>query len=444
MTKVLGFVSPLILLIFEKIAEKADSGIEKEEKEEEKKEEKKEKRRYMYISVGLTAVCWIYSFVSILCPDGVIFSALLWIQANWWIAGIYILTAAILPSAVAKKEHTKRDFRANENYVGKNFKFNISGAAASCAVFGLVYLVVGDFNYLKFFYIEDLIPIIATVSVWIAVIYQKIERKKDKAGEVDHDTSLKYMNQKLNLLHLFNVFFLAIVSVVYLVSYTIYCRTYHIRFAIHPCAYYVLITVALIFFYLLSLHKHRYLYLTFIIFVPVILISSVYWMTWFTLNEKMRFWQWAFVFIHSMIYIFLVFKKERVIYTERNEAGKRKIMSDNYFLLAIPVVVSLIFIIVYALPSFIDRLPANEAYNYIDMICADTDVDVDAMIEKAMEQEMYNEIDENYDIQAFMKFLATELGVQLMEKEVIKEVGDIPTREVLENKYINTPRYGQN
>ena len=78
------------------------------------------------------------------------------------------------------------------------------------------------------------------------------------------------------------------------------------------------------------------------------------------------------------------------------------------------------------------------------MICADTDVDVDAMIEKAMEQEMYNEIDENYDIQAFMKFLATELGVQLMEKEVIKEVGDIPTREVLENKYINTPRYGQN
>ena len=46
--------------------------------------------------------------------------------------------------------------------------------------------------------------------------------------------------------------------------------------------------------------------------------------------------------------------------------------------------------------------------------------------------------------EAFMKFLATELGVQLMEKEVIKEVGDIPTREVLENKYINTPRYGQN
>ena len=32
MTKVLGFVSPLILLIFEKIAEKAESGIEKEEK----------------------------------------------------------------------------------------------------------------------------------------------------------------------------------------------------------------------------------------------------------------------------------------------------------------------------------------------------------------------------------------------------------------------------
>ncbi len=432
---VLGFVVPLIFLLFEKIAGKSTRDKEKE---------------YVYISIGTVIICELYSFVNIFMDD-VIFSVIFWIQNHWWVGAVYILVIAILPSVVAKEERRQGTFRAQGDYAGKNRKFNLRGVAASYAVYLLIYCVVGDFNYLKFFYIEELVPLIASVSVWMAIIYQKIEHEKDKAGKVDHDTSLKHMNQKLNLLHLFNMYFLVIVSVVYLVAYTIYCNKYHIGIVIHPIAYYILITVALWFFYTLSQHEHRYLYILSIIFIPVILISSVYWMSWFTLSQEMRLWQWIFVFVHSMIYIACVFWKERVIrvglYNRngRNRGirfGRWVVFSENNFLLILPVVVTIIYTIIWALPSFIDRIPVTEADNYIDMICEDTDVDADIVIEMAKKQEMYNETVETYDIQAFMRFLSEELGEQLLEKGFIEEEGGVPTRNDLEKRLVNAPRKG--
>ena len=430
---ILGFVSFLIYLLFEAIAI-----IMKKEKEKE----------YVYISICLNIVHGIYLFANI--KDGVIFSALLWVQEHWWVAGVYILFAAVLPYVTAKKERNNETFWAKENYAIRNLKYNIMGVAASCAVFALIYSVVWDFSYLKYFYIEDLIPLLASVSVWIAIIYQKIERKKYKAKKLDHDPSLKHMNQKLNLLHLFNVYFLAIISVVYLVSYTIYCRMYNISVVINPRACYVLISITLFFFYIISQHEHRYLYLFTIIFIPVVLISTVYWMSWFSLSQEMRLWQWIFVYVHSLLYMFFIFKRERVICVKRYINGEKcrgiKIWKwvlrfENSFLLVLPVVVGLIYFVVWALPSFIDRLPANEAYHYIDMVCEDTDLDADKLIEMAEEEEMYNEADETYDIEAFMRFLSEELGEQMLEKGIIEEQGSMPTRRVLQDLYLNAPRY---
>ena len=45
-------------------------------------------------------------------------------------------------------------------------------------------------------------------------------------------------------------------------------------------------------------------------------------------------------------------------------------------------------------------------YNYIDMICADTDMDADEVIKQSEEQDMYNKEDGTYDIEAFMRFLS--------------------------------------
>ena len=440
-TKILGCLMPIILGILAKIAEKV---IQDKKQEEEVEKE----REYDYISIGVIIVCEIYSIVNIFV-DEAIFSTLLWIQDYWEIAGIYILSVAILPSVIAKKERRKGTFTAQESYADQNRKLNLRGAAASCAVLGLVYSIVGDFRYLKAFYIEDLVPVIASVSLWMVIIYQKIESKKYKAHKVDHDTSLKHMNQKLNLLHLFNVYFLAIISVVYLVAYTIYCRNNHIDIVIQPVAYYILITVALWYFYTLMQHKYRYLYILSIILIPVILIASMYWMTWFALSQKMRLWQWIFAFAHTMFFMFSIYRREKVICVRRyngegdckgKKFGKWEFKCENYFLLILPIIIGVIYFLAWVLPMFIDRLPANEAYHYIDLICEGTDVDADAMIEMAEEQEMYNEINGNYDIVAFMRFLSEELGEQLLEKGIIEEEGGMPTRDVLEERLKNAPR----
>lgn len=437
-TKILGFVTPVVLKFIEVIAK-----ILTKNKEEE--------REYSYISNGLIFVCWCYSFVNMFCPDGAIFSALLWIQEHGWVVVVYLMTVAVLPSLVACNERGNGTFRADENYAIRNFKYNVMGAFASMAVFGLACRVIEDFSCLKYFYVDDLVPVVASVSVWIVIIYQQIERKKDRANELDHDAALKHLNQKLNLLHLFNVYFLAIVSVVYLVSYTRYCWTYHIKIVADPASVYVLISVALLFFYDLSQHEHRYLYVTCIICIPVILISSVYWMTWFTLNSETRFLQWIFVFVHSILYMFCIFRRENIIRINRYEGGKdsghlririgkREIVFENYFPLVLPVIVCIIYTIIWELPAFIDRMPAGEAYNYIDIICADTDVDADEVIARSQEQDMYNQEDGTYDIEAFLRFLSNELGAQLLDKGIIDEEGDIPARKDLNDRQVNKPR----
>ena len=79
-------------------------------------------------------------------------------------------------------------------------------------------------------------------------------------------------------------------------------------------------------------------------------------------------------------------------------------------------------------------------YNYIDMICADTDMDADEVIKQSEEQDMYNKEDGTYDIEAFMRFLSRYLGEQLLEKGIIDEEGDVPSREVLNTRYVNKPR----
>ena len=442
-TKIMGFAAPIILAAVEKV----------DESQEKEKDDGKEKDReeYKRISIAVTIVCWIYSFVNIFCDDGIVFSALLWMQRHWGIAVAYILVGAILPSVVARKERRKGTFRANENYAKENLKLNLLGAAAACAVFVIIYIVVKDFSYLRFFYIEDLVPVIASVSVWMAIFYQKIERKKDRAGTLDHDASITHMNQKLNMLHLFNVFFLTVVAVVYIVAYTIYCQTYHVDVVVNG-SYYLLISVALLFFYVLSQHPHRYLYLISLVFIPVILISSIYWMTWFSAGQIVRRVQWVYAFVHSMIYIFCIFRREKIVYIKKYRKGtnseikglrigKWEIMVENHFLLFLPVVVAMIYIIVYELPLFIERLPANEAYKYIDMICTDTEIDADDVVERSREQKMYDEANDSYDIEEFMKFMSDELGVQLQEKGIIEDSGDVPSRDTLRNRYMNEPRH---
>lgn len=436
--KILGLIIPNALLLFQIIAKK----LMKNEEEE---------KEYGYISLVTFCVCNFYLFVNIICTDGPVFAALRWIQKHWWAAAAYILTAALLPPMTAKKELGSKTFRADASYAGRNCMYNLFGAAAAGAVFGLLCEVIKDLGNLKYFYVDDLAPAFASLSVWLAVVYQQGERKKAQEEGLDHDPSLKSKNQKLNLFHLFNVYFISIVSVAYLVVYTIYCWIYHINITVRPSVAYLCISVALVFFYALLQHEHRYLYVTAIICISVILISSVYWTTWLTLDRKTRFLQWIFVFAHSVIYMTSLFIREKLIRI-RQYAGdddiehkririwKWEIMLENYFPLVFPVIVGIVYILIWVMPSFIYRMPANEAYHYIDIICEDTDVNADEVIMRSWTYDMYSEEGKTYDIEAFMHFLSRELDEQLLDKGIIDKAGEIPTRTLLDEALRNKHR----
>lgn len=429
---------------------------EKQEQEKEKEKEKKKeiKITYKHISIFLTILYFLYMLMDMFCANGIIISILPLIQRYWYIIFLYVLIAAIAPSVVAKIELKKGTFNAEKDYVSQNRKLNLYGAAAACASFLVAYIIIGDFGTLEAFYIDDIIPTVASVCIWMTLIYQKTEQKKERAGELDHSAKLKHINQILNLLHLFNVYFLSIVSVIYIVAYTIYCQIYHMGVAIDIWCLFLL-SVILAFFYKLSQHKYQYLYIISIIIVPIILISSIYWMTWIAPSREMRISQIIFIIIHSLLYIFFIFKHEGIISIEhvhKDEAidpkekggykiGRWHIICRNYYLLIFPLIITILYIIVGRLPSAIERLPAYEAYNYIDMICTDTNLDTGNVIEKIKELNIYNETDDSYDIRGFMRFLSEELDEQLLEKKIIEKQGEIPTRDILENIYMKEPRH---
>lgn len=125
---------------------------------------------------------------------------------------------------------------------------------------------------------------------------------------------------------------------------------------------------------------------------------------------------------------------------ETFEIGKWKLTSKYNGLLYLPFVVMVIYGLIWILPFSTDRLPANEAYNYIDMICLDTDVEADDVIKNARGQKMYDEADNSFDVEKFMRYLSEELSTQLLNKGIIENEGDVPTRDILENRYLNAPR----
>lgn len=65
--------------------------------------------------------------------------------------------------------------------------------------------IIGDFTYLKDFHIEGIVSMLISVCVCLVLVYQSIEQNKKLP---DHSAKTKWLNQKLNMLHLFRAFFL--------------------------------------------------------------------------------------------------------------------------------------------------------------------------------------------------------------------------------------------
>lgn len=402
------------------------------------------------ISTSTIIFSGVYLLFGCLSLDSYFVMAVLRFSQRYWIGiCLYILIFALIPPAVAAWERKKRNARIEKSYIKWNGIFNFLGALSACVMFIIAHDIIGDFSYLKEFQIEGIVSILIPACVWLVLSYQSLEQHKELP---DHEASMKWMNQKLNMVHLFHAFFVSSISVVLIVCYSIYYYIHNLQLTIQP-NYFVFLTLALLFFYSLSQHFHRHVYMVFVVMVPVILVSSVYWMSWFAMSKEMRFVQWIFIVIHSVVYAVLIFIKNKIIFL-----GKREDMEENRYgqphklkgnlvwamergdLHAILLLVIIIcYSVSWLVPMLTQRIEGGRAEYYIREVCKDTNVKVDEMIELAKERCAYDVENQDYDRGKYLKFMYEELHEQILDKGMIDDENTYLTYEELVEWYPSAP-----
>lgn len=402
------------------------------------------------ISISLTIFSGVYLVLGCLSLDSYFVVAVLhFLQRNWMGICLYILIFALIPPAAASWERKKKSARIEPSYVKWNRIYNLLGALSACVMFITAHDIIGDFSYLKDFQIEGIVSILVPACVWLVLAYQSLEQHKKLP---DHEANLKWLNQKLNMVHLFHTFFFSAISVVLIVCYSIYYYIHNLQLTIQP-NYFVFLSLALLFFYSLSQHFHNHVYMIFVVMVPVILISSVYWMSWFAMSKGMRLVQWFFIVIHSVIYACLIFYRNKIIFI-----GKREDMAENRYGKAhklmgnlawamergdLHAILLLTIIICYSVswlvPMLTQRIEGGRAEYYIREVCKDTDIKVNEMIELAKERCVYDVENQDYDRGKYLKFMYDELHEQILDKGMIDDESTFLTYEELVEWYPSTP-----
>lgn len=370
-------------------------------------------------------------------------------QRNWRGICLYILLFALVPPAVASWEQKTKNVRIEQQYVKWNLIYNLLGAISACVMFWIAHEIVRDFSYLQEFQVEGIVPILVSACVGLVLAYQSIEQHKELP---DHDADTKWLNQKLNMLHLFHAIFFSATSVVIIVSYSIYCYIHNLQLTIRP-NYFVFLSVALLFFYALSQHFHKHVYMVFVVMVPVVLVSSVYWMSWFSMSIVMRCVQWIFIVIHSLLYAFLIFYRNKMIFIGKREEiedgryGKPHKLIGNWvyaierggFQVILLSVIIICYSVSWLVPVLTQRVDGSSSENIIIKVCKDTNVKADEMIVLAKEQCGYDAENQDYDQGKYLRFMFEELHPQLLDKGIINKSSTFVTYEELEHWYTTVP-----
>lgn len=329
-----------------------------------------------------------------------------------------------------------------QSYVKWNRIYNLLGALSAWAMLKIVHDIVGDFSYLEEFQIEGIISILIPVCVGLVLAYQSIEQHKELP---DHEADTKWLNQKLNMLHLFHAFFFSSISVVFVVCYSIYCYIHNLQLTIH-LNYFVFLSIALLFFYSLSQHFHQHVYMVFVVMVPVILVSSVYWMSWFSMSNKIRYVQWIFIVLHTLIYASLIFYRYKMIFIGKKEDMDEKRYRKPHKLLGnwvfaiehgFQMILLLIVIVCYSVswlvPMLTQRVDGRTAEIFIIKVCKDTNINTDEKIALAKERSGYDAVNQDYDRGKYLEFVYEELYEQILDKGIINEDSTYLAYEDLED-----------
>lgn len=434
MSDVLGYVfegiSALVMLFYHSAAIKPD----------------KEYKKLSWIWKGVPVGYFLTDLVFGLMGYDLIFMVLRFLHRYPVIVFLYVGGVAMLSPATAFYERKTRGFISAQSYAAKNCGFNLLGALAACIMFLLAYKIIPDFSVLKRFQIEGIVSVFLSMSIVLVLLYQSEEQNRNEnVVRLDHDPSIQWYNQKMNMLHLFNTYFFSLISVIYVVTYTIYCRIYHIQLVM-DIKYVFFLVIAMLFFYTLSAHPYEYLYMIFLTNIPVILVCSVYWMSWFVRDTKMMCVEIVYIITNLICFTGRVLIRNEILVFGKppKKIGDYRIRwkvvwckSGFYVFTTFIAIVSCL--LVGVLPLATERIEASEAENYICAICRGTGRDAAQIIEEARDMETYeNTENRSYDKMDYMEFINKELKSEIVTKHIKEGNGSLEYDD-LSGWYLNIP-----
>lgn len=234
----------------------------------------------------------------------------------WLYAAILIL--ALLPGLTAYAERRSHPDAASKCYGVMNMLYNGFGAAIAVAMLQIASVCIENLNILSLFYTEQIILIFIPVCFWIALFYQYEEQqeweREAQNQQMDHDTSLKWKNQVLNILHLANIYFWVVVSALLMICYILYCHIHHVDMELTGI-YLAYFSLALSFFHTIGTFVPRsHLYLLFLAAVPSILLFCIQWLSWFIISQKMQWCYTGFISLHLVAYLVIIARRERILW----------------------------------------------------------------------------------------------------------------------------------
>lgn len=411
-------------------------------------------KKWITRTIGILAVT--ETIAKIFKPD-IVRMELDFLQSYWMYIYIFIALLALLPPFMAFLDRRKAKESVEEDYIWGNLRYNIGGAVCAVMMLEIARIEIKDFRFLEDFRIESIFKILLPICLWIALSYQSAEQQSSK---LNHDASLKWINQMFNILHLFNVYFWVFFSTALIVGYNIYCHINNVKMTMN-IFYLVFLTIVISFFYMCAANEHEHVRFLFVVNVPVILICSIYWMSWFQFDNTMRRAQFIFILLHSLLYTRVIYREFGVMVRcglqeekdpkykvylwslgiEKNPGFRKKFFPFKRVRVKVKswlhiITFFLIFVaysIFWLVPNAIqiERVEYAVAQSCIAEICMDTDKDADALVEEIKSHEWYNDERQDMDRTQFLIFVYEQLKTEMVDKGIIRRADTAVSYEEL-------------
>jgi hypothetical protein len=327
-----------------------------------------------------------------------------WLQNNvaYLIIAVFLLAGS--PSLVRRKEAREEEKTRPERLVGNkqscigNFKYNFVGATVAGLSLMAATSVVQDYYGIYRLHLSLMVNVLLISCVMIGVSFQKAEQSDPttKTQADAYDPSLHWLNQRLNLYHLINVYFFSFLSAILISTYSYYCfkNGYKLQMSFWV---YVQYSIVLLFFYMCAYTNKYHNYILFQETVPWLLFLFYKWLNWFEHTVL------AYIFLGAHIGIYILISK----YRKGKVSGHRQI-PFNYIN---HIVAIILFLVMLSTTQSIERIPEIRIGTYLGVI------EKDDYMEQIQNLPFFNENSRDIDATVLLDFLNSNFAAELKKRD---------------------------